>query len=85
MQEDIIVNGFADEHSLRKSFPASDLEKQNSTQRKLEHTLTVIKSWMDTMRPRLETVQNICAKLVLQCSKYLSATQALMDLHWLPI
>ena len=34
---------------------------------------------------RLQTVQNICAKLVLQCSKYSSATQTLMDLHWLPI
>ena len=34
---------------------------------------------------RLQTAQNMCAKLVLQCSKYLRATQALMDLHWLPI
>ena len=34
---------------------------------------------------RLQTVQNICVKLVLQHSKYSSATQALMDLHWLPI
>ena len=34
---------------------------------------------------RLQMVQNICAKLVLQCLKYSSATQALMDLHWLPI
>ena len=30
---------------------------------------------------RLQTVQNICAKLLLQCSKYSSATQTLMDLH----
>ena len=42
--EDIIVNRFADDHSLRKSFPPSDLKKQKSTQRKLEHTLAVIKS-----------------------------------------
>ena len=34
---------------------------------------------------RLQTVQNVCAKLVLQNSKYSSATQTLMDLHWLPI
>ena len=27
----------------------------------------------------------MCAKLVLQYSKYSSTTQALMDLHWLPI
>ena len=55
MPEDIIVNVFADDHSLRKSFPASDLKKQKSTQRKLEHTLAVIKCWMDTMRLRLNT------------------------------
>ena len=55
MLEDIIVNRFADDHSLRKSFPASDLKKQKSTQRKLEHTLAMIKSWMDTMRLRLNT------------------------------
>ena len=34
---------------------------------------------------RLQMVQNICAKLVLQHSKYSSATQALIYLHWLPI
>ena len=27
----------------------------------------------------------MCAKLVVQCSKYSSTTQALMDLHWLPV
>ena len=26
----------------------------------------------------------MCAKLVLQCSKYSSTTQALINLHWLP-
>ena len=55
MLEDIIVNGFADDYSLRKSFPASDLKKQKSTQRKPEYTLAAIKSWMDTMRLRLNT------------------------------
>ena len=34
---------------------------------------------------RLQIVQNMCAKLVLQCSKYSSAIEALMDLYWLPI
>ena len=53
--KDIIVNGFADDHSLRKSFPASDLKKQKSTQTKLEHNLAGIKSRMDTMRLRLNT------------------------------
>ena len=45
---------------LRKSFPASDLGKQNSTQRKLERILAVIKSWMDTMRLRLNTNKMEC-------------------------
>ena len=34
---------------------------------------------------RLQTIQNMCAKLVQQNSKYSSTTQALIDLHWLPI
>ena len=55
MLADITVNGFADDHSLRKSFPASDLGKQNNMQRKLEHTLAVIMSWMNIMRLRLNT------------------------------
>ena len=52
---DIPINGFADDHSLRKSFPAYDLGKQDSTQRKLKNTLAVIKSWMEMMRSRLNT------------------------------
>ena len=48
-----MINRLTDDHSLRKSFPASDLRQQNSMQRKLEHTLAVIKSWMDTKRLRL--------------------------------
>ena len=50
---DIMVSGFTNDHSLKKSFPASNLGKQKSMQRKLEHTLAVIKSWMDTKRLRL--------------------------------
>ena len=57
MSEDIIVDAFTDNHSLGKSFPASDLKKQKSMQRKLEHTLAVIKSWMDTLRLRLNTTK----------------------------
>ena len=57
MSEDIIVIGFADDHSLRNSFPPSDLKKQKSTQRKLEHTLSVIKSWIDTKRLRLNAIK----------------------------
>ena len=53
--QDIIVNGFTDNHSLRKPFPASDLKKQKCAQIKLEHTLAAIKFWMDTMRLKLNT------------------------------
>ena len=53
--EDITISGFTDDHSLMKSFPTSDLGQQNSMQRMLEHTLAVIKSWMGTMRLRLNT------------------------------
>ena len=34
---------------------------------------------------RYQTIQNMCAKLVLQHSKYSSTPEALKDLHWLPI
>ncbi|CAG2191469.1 unnamed protein product [Mytilus edulis] len=34
---------------------------------------------------KLQRIQNMCAKLVLNRSKYDSAKQALFDLHWLPI
>ena len=52
---DTTISGFADDHSLRKSFPASILRKQISMQREIEHTLAVIKFCMDTMRLRLNT------------------------------
>ena len=34
---------------------------------------------------RFQTIQNMCAKLVLQNSKYPDTNEVLMDLHWLPI
>ena len=34
---------------------------------------------------KLQHIQKMCACLVLRKSKYESATQALRDLHWLPI
>ena len=57
---DIMISGFTDDHSLKKSFPASNLRQKNSMQMKLEHTLAVIKSWMDTMRLRLNTNKTEC-------------------------
>lgn len=34
---------------------------------------------------KLQRIQNMCAKLVLNRSKYDSSKQALFDLHWLPV
>ena len=34
---------------------------------------------------KMQRIQNMCAKLVLQRKKYDSSKQALFDLHWLPI
>ena len=48
--EDIIINGFVNDHSLRKSFPASDRRRKKSTKERFEATFATIKSWMDQMR-----------------------------------
>ena len=42
--EGIIRNRFADDHLLRKSFPASDTQKEKYTKEKLETTFMTIKS-----------------------------------------
>ena len=42
--ENIIINGFADDHSLRKSFPASDTQNEKCTKEKLENAFATIKS-----------------------------------------
>ena len=34
---------------------------------------------------KLQHIQNLCAKLILSGGRYDSSTQALKDLHWLPI
>ena len=45
--EDLQLSGFADDHSVRKSFRASDREEGHATQAKLEACLLSIKNWMD--------------------------------------
>ena len=47
--EDKVINGFADDYSLRISFPASDTQKEKCTQENLKATFATIKSWMDQM------------------------------------
>ena len=51
--ENIIINGFADDHLLRKSFPVCVTQKEKCTKEKLENTFATIKSWMDQMKLKL--------------------------------
>ena len=48
-----IINGFTDDHLLRKSFSASDTQKEKCTEEQLENTFATKKSWMDQMRLKL--------------------------------
>lgn len=45
--EDLQLSGLADDHSVRKSFKASDREEEYETRAKLEACLISIKNWMD--------------------------------------
>ena len=57
--EDIIIYGFANNHSLWKSFPASDRQKEKCTKEKLKAIIATIKSWMDQMRLKLNADKTI--------------------------
>ena len=48
--EDIMINGFANDHLLRKSFNVYDIKEEKHTKEKLNATIATIKSWMDKMR-----------------------------------
>ena len=45
-----MINGFTDDHLLRKSFNAYDTKEENDTKEKLEATIATTKSWMDKVR-----------------------------------
>ena len=45
----IIINGFADDHSIRKKYKASDKNQEIRTKEELETAVTNIKNWMDIM------------------------------------
>ena len=55
VQKDITLNGFADDHSLRKSFLASDRIQEQQAKLKMEHTFNNIKEWMDSMHLKLNS------------------------------
>ena len=53
--KDITLNGFADDHSLRKSFLAGNRTQEQQAKLKIEHTFSNIKEWMDRMHLKLNS------------------------------
>ena len=49
----ITINGFADDHSIRKSFITNSRDQEHQTISMLMDTVTTIVSWMDTMHLKL--------------------------------
>ena len=53
--KDITLNGFADDHSLRKSFPAGNRTWEQQAKHRMELTFSNIKEWMDSMHLKLNS------------------------------
>ena len=51
----------------------------------LDYANAILFGLPDVVISRYQWIQNMAAKTVLNCSKYDSATEALRDVHWLPI
>ena len=51
----------------------------------LDYSNTMLYGLPDITINRLQRIQNMCAKLVLNRKKYSSVTKALKQLHWLPV
>ena len=51
----ISINGFADNHSIRKKYKASNRNKEIRIKEELETTVPNIKNWMDTMHLKLNS------------------------------
>ena len=53
--KDITLNGSANDHSLRKSFPAGNRTQEQQAKCRMEHTFSNIKEWMDSMCLKLNS------------------------------
>ena len=53
--KDITLNGFANDHSPRKSFPAGNRTQEQQTKLRMEHTFSNIKEWMESMCLKLNS------------------------------
>ena len=53
--KDITLNGFANDHSLRKCFPAGNRTQEQQTKHRMELTSSDIKEWMDSMHLNLNS------------------------------
>ena len=51
--DDVGLNGFADEHSLKRSFKADDRKAGQSTISALQNCLMNVKTWMDENRLKM--------------------------------
>ena len=51
--KDLQLSGFADDHSVRKTFKAGDTREETTTISKLESCLLSIKQWMDQVRLKM--------------------------------
>ena len=53
--KDLTLNGFTNDHSLRKSFPAGNRTQEQQAKLRMEHTFSNIKEWMDSMCLKLNS------------------------------
>ena len=53
LPDDLQLSGFADDHSVRKTFKAGNTDEETTTISKLESSLLSIKQWMDQARLKM--------------------------------
>ena len=51
----ITINGFANDHSIRKTYKGLNKQQEISTKQELGHMFNDIKTWMDKMKLKLYT------------------------------